>query len=168
MLDSDEFARGQRGRSGTFITTPIEPLNFMAQRRKYLQLELAFLPSPVQSNVTFLLSHGGRNQLHLRGLTISRLARFFSSLSILSSYTHYLQIKAEARYLICCDAPPLYRPTRMFGHIMEVCCETDRENRPAMAPVGDGIHVICNGIGTGAADFTVTFGSVATRCDGFS
>jgi hypothetical protein len=40
-----------------------------------------------------------------------------SSLSVLSSYTRYLQGKAEARYLICCDAPPLYRPTRMFGYI---------------------------------------------------
>jgi hypothetical protein len=30
---------------------------------------------------------------------------------------NYLQVKAEARYIICCDAPPLYRLTPMFGHI---------------------------------------------------
>jgi hypothetical protein len=40
-----------------------------------------------------------------------------SSLPVLSPYTSYLQVKAEARYLICCDAPALYRLTRISGHI---------------------------------------------------
>lgn len=40
-----------------------------------------------------------------------------SLLSIPSPYTPHLQIKAEARYLIFCDAPPLFLLTRMFGNI---------------------------------------------------
>ena len=44
-----------------------------------------------------------------------------SSLSDLSLNIQYLQVKDEARCLICCDAFPLYRLTRMFGgHILLV------------------------------------------------
>jgi hypothetical protein len=39
------------------------------------------------------------------------------SLSVLSLCACYLPVKAEARYLIYCDAPSLYRLTWMFGHI---------------------------------------------------
>ena len=39
----------------------------------------------------------------------------YSSLLDHSPSTHYLQVKDEARYLICCNAFPLYRLTRMFG-----------------------------------------------------
>ncbi|KAF8485584.1 hypothetical protein F5888DRAFT_1640400 [Russula emetica] len=39
------------------------------------------------------------------------------SLSVPSLCTWYIQVKAEARYLIYCDAPSLYRLTWMFGHI---------------------------------------------------
>jgi hypothetical protein len=98
----------------TFIAlSSCQALKFHGEKTK-ASATWAVFPSPV-SPTSLLSSHiEGRTNYTCTGLSQGRPD---SSLPVLSPYTSYLRVKAEARYLIYCDTHSLYRQTRMFGHI---------------------------------------------------